>query len=173
MKKDIETKRRLTSWLIIALVCIVMVAGAVAVVLWRNTSEISKVSETYRVYAPIPSVEALYVEDYPVNDTLSVDVTILKATDSSGWELLKKDFDIIEPSGLTLSKIREGKDVVAARQLLTPSWDDDHNEVAPRPEIAVYSFIKQTVTVFHTQNKEAQKAVLFRNMERNIMLTQQ
>jgi len=51
-------------------------------------------SDTYRRYKDVEGVAASFIKGFPVNDTLSLDVTTLQATDSAGWERLKKDFNI-------------------------------------------------------------------------------
>ena len=57
-------------------------------------------SEVYKRYHKMEGVRATYVKDYPVNDTLTVGVTLLEATDSAGWERLMERFgapdDMIE-----------------------------------------------------------------------------
>ena len=57
-----------------------------AVAYWRS-------SEVYKRYCEVEGVRASYVKDYPVNDTLTVAVTLLEANDT-GWERLMEDFRI-------------------------------------------------------------------------------
>ena len=49
-------------------------------------------SEVYKKYSRVEGVRATYVKDYRVNDTLTVGVTLLEATDSAGWEYLLNAF---------------------------------------------------------------------------------
>ena len=58
-----------------------------AVAYWRS-------SEVYKRYCEVEGVRASYVKDYPVNDTLTVAVTLLEATTDSGWAMLQRDFSI-------------------------------------------------------------------------------
>ena len=54
----------------------------------------SQCGEVYHRYAHVSGVEASYVKDYPISDTLAVDVTILRAPDSAGWQYLIEAFHI-------------------------------------------------------------------------------
>lgn len=60
-----------------------------------------------RHYADNPHVEVVFIRDFPVNDTLCLDVTTLRACDSIGWDSLMHFFgvpqDIIERYNNTLS----------------------------------------------------------------------
>lgn len=83
-------------WLIsIIIICF----AAVGAVVWQRharTVPWDECSEVYRQYAHADGIEATFVHDYPVCDTLSVDVTILQATDSAGWQQLRKDIRITD-----------------------------------------------------------------------------
>ena len=52
----------------------------------------SRCGEVYQRYAHVDGVRASFVKDYPINDTLFVDVTLLTATDSAGWQYLLQAF---------------------------------------------------------------------------------
>ena len=62
-------------------------------------------SEVYKRYCDVEGVRATYIQDFRVNDTLTVGVTLLKATDSAGWGRLIKDFGIVPYSDTILSLI--------------------------------------------------------------------
>ena len=51
-------------------------------------------SEVYKKYSRVEGVRATYVKDYRVNDTLTVGVTLLEATEDSGWVTLQEDFGL-------------------------------------------------------------------------------
>ena len=56
----------------------------------------SQCSELYRHYAAVDGIDATFIRDYPVNDTLLLDVTLLQAKDSADWERLVEDFGLTE-----------------------------------------------------------------------------
>ncbi len=82
------------TWLISALLCLAIVGGAVAYKLWPRTVPLAECSEVYRRYADTPGINAAYIKDYRVNDSVTVCVTLLEALDSSSWDSLKNDFKI-------------------------------------------------------------------------------
>ena len=45
-----------------------------------------EVSEYYTRYAGTDGINAAFVKDYRINDTLLLDVTVLEVTDSAVWE---------------------------------------------------------------------------------------
>ena len=75
-------------WPFVALLCLVA-AGVVACL--TAGAHRPEPSDIYCRYAPMPGVDATFVKAYPVNDTLSVDVTLLQATDTAAWRQLIDD----------------------------------------------------------------------------------
>ena len=76
---------------------LVVVAVVVAVEFAVDMSGVvpyRKCSEVYKQYSKVEGVRATYVKDYRVNDTLTVGVTLLEATDNAGWTYLTKSFNI-------------------------------------------------------------------------------
>ena len=51
-------------------------------------------SDLYRRYAADPHIEVAFIRDFPVNDTLALDVTTLKALDTIGWDSLMQYFGL-------------------------------------------------------------------------------
>ena len=80
-------------------ICILLcaVGGAVAYKMWPRTVPLAECSEVYRRYADTPGVNAAYIKDYRVNDSVTVCVTLLEATDSASWDNLQKDFNVKIP----------------------------------------------------------------------------
>ena len=74
-----------------------LLLAAVALVVYRcHTVPLSQCSEVYRQYHDMPGIQASFVKDKQINDTLRLDITLLEAEDSAGWELLKNDFSVKE-----------------------------------------------------------------------------
>ena len=134
-----------------------------AVAYWRS-------SEVYKRYCEVEGVRASYVKDYPVNDTLTIGVTLLEATDSAGWEYLLHAFNIPQEmiedadSGLDICTWQAIKDCPETRY---DSWlSDDSDEVVV--EIVSMSIKNQEICIFHTQDKEEQNAVFDKRIEANL-----
>jgi len=78
-------KRR---WTIIILATIAVVAGGMAWLCWPRALPEEECSEVYRQWADVDGVEATFLRGYRVNDSVTVDATLLQATDSAGWDSL-------------------------------------------------------------------------------------
>ncbi len=78
-------------------VCLLIVLGTLTVKLWPRTVPFDQCSDLYKQYVAVEGINATYIKDYKVNDTVFVDVTLLEAIDSTGWEILKRDFDVPVP----------------------------------------------------------------------------
>ena len=70
--------------------------GVAAVAAWRYLLPKRHVSDIYRRYEHADGIAASYIHNFPVNDTLTLDVTLLAATTDSAWQALCADFALSE-----------------------------------------------------------------------------
>ena len=140
-------------WLItIALVCLA-VLGAVAWQRHEHTVPWDECSEVYRHYAHADGIEATFVHDYRIGDTLTVDVTILHATDSISWGTLKKNFKIYNPSEQGRQSMARGEDNLEIVK------HDIENDIYTY-DICVASHRDRYIAVFHTSNQSQKDIIL-------------
>ena len=87
-------------WPIKVLATVVVVGVALAVKFLFCAVPYWQSSEVYKKYKDVEGIRASYVKDFRVNDTLTIAVTLLEATESAGWERLMERFgapdDMIE-----------------------------------------------------------------------------
>lgn len=138
------------------------VAAAVGVVVWRHVLPMRSVSDLYRRYEHADGIAASYIHNFPVNDTLTLDVTLLEATTDSAWQALCADF--------ALSDIVEEMKVVAPSAVLSRQVSrHDYSKVvlgdSPDAEILAISCDSKTFAVFHTRNAAEMHAVFCYNYE--------
>ena len=131
------------------LVVLCSLAGAAAYIVWPRTVPFSECSELYQRYADNEHVAASFVRNYRINDTLTLDVTLLQATDSAGWQQLIEDFEIPAESIESAAK-----SVAAGRNLLTILG----NKVTDT-QIPVASYRDKYICAFHTRDKEQKEKV--------------
>ena len=81
-------------WAITILAFLIVVLGGIAYRHWPRAVPWEPCSTLYRHYAHADGIEATFIHNYKVNDTLSIDITLLQATDSAGWQHLRKDIKI-------------------------------------------------------------------------------
>ena len=149
---------------------VTIVGGALLVKYLPGVVPYWQCSEVYKRYHKVEGVQATYIKNYPVNDTLTVGVTLLEATDSAGWEYLLHAFNIPQEmiedadSGLDICTWQAIKDCPETRY---DSWlSDDSDEVVV--EIVSMSIKNQEICIFHTQDKEEQNAVFDKRIEANL-----
>lgn len=149
-------KRRVIS----VAVCLVVAALVLVVKYHPRTVPIEECSQIYRDYADNPHIAVAFIKDFPVNDSISVDVTTFQATDSVGWETLKKDFRALQLPESTQKKIAQGINIVTIH--LAPQTDPtlpmDTTDILKNNVIAI-SRLNHTVSIFHTKTVAEQKAV--------------
>lgn len=142
-------------WLITLLVCLFLLGEGAVVIFLPQVVHYNRSSEVYKKYCQTDGVDATFIKDYQVNDTLTLSVTILKANDSTGWALLKKDFAIPAPTPRQVAQMAQGRDLVTTKML-------------SESDVATFSYLMHSVSVFHVKNREEGRAVLFHNLQDNI-----
>lgn len=100
-------------------------------------------SELYLRYEHADGIKASFIKDYRVNDTLTLDVTLLQATDSAGWIKLFYDFNNKETdeAQVALDKKREVLAFLPGQAI--SSKGITHND------IGVASFLNHYICIFH------------------------
>lgn len=68
--------------------------GSIAV--WRYQVPMRQVSSLYLRYEHAEGIAASYIHNYPINDTLCLDVTLLEALSDSGWDEIKRTFNVTD-----------------------------------------------------------------------------
>ena len=70
------------SWIITFILCLLLLGGGCVAAFLPRTVPFYKCSDEYKKYSRVDGVEASFIKDFRINDTLTVDVTMLKAVDS-------------------------------------------------------------------------------------------
>lgn len=171
MKKNRKSRSFLGAtsgyWLSTIAICLLIVGSGVAVVFWPRGS----VSDAYRHYSRTEGIKAYYFKDFRINDTVSVNITMLEALDSNAWNMLKNDFSLPALDTVSQKKIDKGKDLVFTSLV---NGDDFREQVDPKyPEcdVKAVSYLNHTICLFHTKNMEERHAVFFYNMEKAINIS--
>lgn len=141
------------SWPITILVCLLILGGGGLILGWPRTVPFSQCSDVYKRYAKMDGVDATFIKDYKVNDTVFVDVTLLEAKTDSAWTVLQTDFNVpIIPE--------EYRELVASYSSvdfwLAPKEDYTlPMDIVPHKNDAIVTSRKtQTISIFHLK-KEA------------------
>jgi hypothetical protein len=78
-------KRR---WIITLLLLPVVVLAVLFLTRNLHTVPPDECSDVYRQYKDTPGIKASFIKDYPLDDTTTIDVTMLQAQDSIIWKNL-------------------------------------------------------------------------------------
>lgn len=147
------------------LLFLVIAGVAIGVRLWPRTVPDAQCGELYEKYAKVEGIGATFIKDYRVNDSVTVDVTVLEATDSVGWQELRTDFKIpCYPS--ELGKIK-GKNIsykYASKKDYTKGTDTTN--ILDNDCVAI-NYTDSTLCIFHYNDEETRKVIvdlLFQHM---------
>ncbi len=149
------------SWLITILVCLLILGGGGAVLLLPQVVPFDQCSDVYKRYAKMDGVDATFIKDYKVNDSIRVNVTLLQATDSVSWDIIAKDLKVPPPpeipdeyKGLFLQSNSFGYFIVKNK----PNEDKQMHD--KRKDICTFSREKMTICIFHTCDETQIDAIL-------------
>ena len=81
--------------IILSIVIFLAVLGvALAVRLWPRTVPFDQCSDLYKQYANVDGIDATFIKNFKVNDTVFIDVTLLEAKNDSAWLTLQTNLSI-------------------------------------------------------------------------------
>jgi len=156
------------SWIITILFCLLLLGVGVTVILLPQTVPYSQCSEVYRRYASVDGIDATFIRDYQVNDTLFVDATLLHATDSASWATLKTDFEIPELPPDFMERINDGQDLVFTKKIPKQQGISAQDTCGIIYYVAAFSHLMHTVSIFHTKDINERYAVMYHNYDHNV-----
>ncbi|MBR6130620.1 MAG: hypothetical protein IKQ20_02020 [Bacteroidales bacterium] len=147
------------------LVALLVVA---AVVVWHFVPRqlpYSECSDIYKHYAAEKGIEATYIKDYKVNDTVFVDVTLLEATDSVGWNKLVEELNLVTPDSASQCDLDKGMDLIFLKQVKKDNYSQKAITPSGNVDVLATSYLKKKVTVFHTKNRNEKYSVFHYNYD--------
>ncbi len=155
-------------YIIFVLVVVAAIVAGLAVRYVPSVVPYWQCSEVYKRYSKVEGVCASYIKDYRINDTLTVGVTLLEATDSAGWEYLLQAFNIpqemIELEEIDVWTWKAFKNHPEEAYNLTVN---DRQVEQSDLEIVSISMKNQDICVFHTQNEQEHNEVFNQKIESN------
>ena len=158
------------SWIITIAVCLLLAAVvAVAVLLPRTVPE-AECSDVYRRYAGRDDVAAGYIRDYRINDTVSVDVTVLEAVTDSGWAMMCSDFNILPMTQEMLDFL--GPNTVEVRYAPKDDYARPMDTAAMiNNDVIAFHWIDSAIYIFRIEHERQFKAVCHEQYNESINLT--
>lgn len=157
------------SWLLTALGCLLLFAACFLVVRCPRTVPLRQCSELYQRYAKTPGIDATFIKDFRVNDSVSIDVTLLEARDSAGWAMLQKDFNIpIIPKEYESSFYMDSNQVsIKPISKINPSLPID--SVVLNNNLIAVSFWKHSICIFSINSMAQLQAIIRNQLDNNTL----
>jgi hypothetical protein len=152
-------KRRLLIFALLSLLCVTMVFA------YRYRCHLlpcGEVSDVYTRYKDTPGIMADYIRRFPLNDTLTVAVTLLQATDSASWASL---LHLLGKSDEAISDMLTFRGM--EKMMFAGGCTRGHPELPEDPDLAKNEVIifypyKLEVAVIHTLTADEFKTVVKR-----------
>ena len=140
-------------------IMLAIIGAAAAYKLWPRIVPWDECSEVYRRYADTPGVNAAYIKDYQVNDTVTVSVTLLEATDSAGWTSLKKDFKIEAILDSIQGRININETTKSMRLAPKKNYNLQNDPIKANNDMIVTLYFNHIICIFHLENDEQYNAI--------------
>lgn len=155
-----------TSWLITILVCLLIIVGGGAVVLCPRIVLPSQCSEVYKRYSKADGIDATFIKDYRVNDTLCINATLLEATDTSAWNMIAKDLNVPPPPEIPA----EYKDLFKQSNsfgsfLVEKESINEGNQKKVIQDVYVFSRKDRTICVYHDCDENQTMAIFHKKIK--------
>ncbi len=149
-----------------------LLLGMLACLLCPRVVQLEECSEVYRRYEGLEGIDAAYIKNYRVNDTLTLPVTLLEATTDSGWARLVSKFNV-PMEMVELAKSNPDIDIWVGQALkdrpeVLCDVSELNEEEAQELEIMTISMQMHTICIFHTCNKQEMDAIFYEKIPANI-----
>ena len=144
------------------IISIVIVGGALAAAYWPRPAG----GELYRHYEGRSDIKASYFKDYRINDSVTVDVTMLQALSDTGWTVLQKDFGVPQLDSIAEQYINCVPDFIMSKYADKDDYSKPLNAYSPNCETIMISYTKHTICIFHIKNHEEGRAILYYNLDK-------
>lgn len=154
-------------WIWVGILLLVELAAITMWKRWYWFFPSHAVSEAYSKYEGVEGVNAAFFKDFRINDSVFVDVTLLEAVDSNGWNIMRQDFCLPKLDMDFQRLLDSKKEVVYSRSVSKTNHCEPVDETCPECDILAISFAKHTIGVFHISSPDERQAVLHYNYDRS------
>ena len=164
MKHPFNKKR---FWLVVGIVAILDVLILFLVFQWKYIFPSTEVSELYTKYANTEGVEASFVKDFRINDTVFVDVTMLEAVTDSGWDTLFSNL-------LSPKLSNEGLEELANLKWITRiapkyGYSLQPESVLLNNDIVVADLQARKIAIFHPKQENQYDIILYHQYDKYLI----
>ena len=110
--------------------------------------------EVYDRYVGRDDIDIVYVHDYLIDSVNTMDVILIRAKDSAGWEWMKEEFNILPLSETNKENLSQGIDVfrIFMANKFDPTQPMDPNII--NDCLVKVSFLRKEMGIFYYSTKE-------------------
>ncbi|MBR1765468.1 MAG: hypothetical protein IJ745_00335 [Bacteroidales bacterium] len=151
---------------------VVILGGTLAIRLWPRTLTAEQCSEVYQKYVGRDDIQATFIKDKRINDSIAVNMTMLSAAGDSGWAVLQHDFNMP-----VIPKEYEEYFYADTNQLslkLVPKKNPSlpMDSIISNNDLVATSYSKRLICIFSIENTSQLKAILRDSYDNNVSLKQ-
>lgn len=142
--------------------CLLAVGLVVALWLLPRTPRADQTSAVYRRYADNENIAASFIKDFRVNDSVTVDVTVLEAKSDTAWTMLKDDYGVPPLSSKSKSDMKKGSPCIAFCKLPELIKNDNRSSEKYTNDntLVVAMHNDSTIYVFYSKTRERKDAIM-------------
>ena len=151
-------------WSIFAIVLVLALLAITVAFKWQRIFPDDRVSLLYTKASKVEGLRASFVEGYRVNDTLSLDVTLLETQDSVAWKWVCDELNIMTLDDIP-PELRAGffKPQLAANYNgQTDTASEMYKDIK---DVCVFTRYDMTACVFHLCNDSRRKAIVSKKVD--------
>jgi hypothetical protein len=146
-----------------AILAVVVLGGTLTLRLFPRTLSADQCSDLYRKYANTDGINASFINNKHINDSIFVDMTILQAVSDSGWALLLRDFNLSEPPQDVIDFV--GPDFMFAWSAPKKDYSLPTDSIAIDNDEITCAWALRIITVFHITSEQQLKDIRYYNYE--------
>lgn len=146
-------------WTLTLIVLLLIGASGTVVKHWPRTVPYAQCSPIYQRYAAMPGIQAAFIKDYAINDTLSINTTLLESADTAIFTQLKQTF-------FTNNRNRNNHELWTTH--LYHHRGSEHTGIsgAPQYDMVLYSSNEpNTILIFHIENHDQAESNIDKHFE--------
>lgn len=152
-------KRRF--WTVVCILAVIELLVCYLVLQRKHIFASHEVSELYSRYSNTPGIDASFIKNLRINDTVFVDVTLLEIHDSNMWETVCRDINIVS---INLFPEETKKSIFKPNSFMLFYSPPDSAKITDTStqakDMVVVSHYNRCISIFHTQNETQRKAIL-------------
>ena len=159
-------KRRLLTFGLLALLLVA------AVTAWHYRARLlphREAGEIFLRYRDIPGIDADYIKNFRINDTLCLDMTLFEAEDSLAFATLLKAWNKSEEyiTDIMSGETKENTRFVSIQEKGHPEKPKDMEDMANNEVVAIFPK-RKAVAIFHTRSEEEIKIIKTSNYRKEV-----